>query len=157
MRGEADEGGDLLAGQAAELRQVGDQRRGHDRTDAAHPAQSLGEAVELPIAGDVALDRLLDGLKALGQRRDDDRQALANKRVACEIGAAAFRLAGVDELPAPGGQRPQALVSAKGERQIRSLWRRRDTGRSAWRRLRSVLAREALGLSEKPGSCWGAA
>ena len=85
-----------------------------------HPTQSLGEAVELPIAGDVALDRLLDGLKALGQRRDDDRQALANKRVACEIGAAAFRLAGVDELPAPGGQRPQALVGAKGERQIRS-------------------------------------
>ncbi len=38
------------------------------RTDAAHPAQSLGEAIKLPIAGDVALDRLLDGVKALGQR-----------------------------------------------------------------------------------------
>jgi hypothetical protein len=48
MRGEADKGGDLLSGQAAKLRQVGDQRGGHDRTDAAHRAQGLGEAIEPP-------------------------------------------------------------------------------------------------------------
>jgi hypothetical protein len=91
LGGEPDEGGDLLSGQAAELRQVGDQRRGHDGADAAHPAQSLGEAIKLPIAGDVALDRLLDGLKALGQRRDDSRQAFPHDRIVRQIGAAAFR------------------------------------------------------------------
>ena len=118
LGGEPDEGGDLLSGQAAEFRQVGDQRRGHDGADAAHPAQSLGEAIKLPIAGDVALDRLLDGLKALGQRRDDSRQAFPHDRIVRQIGAAAFRLAGVDELPAPGGQRPQAFVGAKRRGQI---------------------------------------
>ena len=42
MGGEPDKGCDLFSGQAAELRQVGDQRRGDDRADAAHCAQSLG-------------------------------------------------------------------------------------------------------------------
>jgi hypothetical protein len=118
MGGESDEGCDLFSGQAAELRQVGDQRRGHDGTHAAHPAQSLGEAIKLPIAGDVALDRLLDGVKALGQRRDDRGETLPDDRLARQIGAAAFRLAGVDKLPAPGGQRPQALVGGKRRGQI---------------------------------------
>ena len=85
---------------------------------AAHPAQSLGEAIKLPIAGDVALDRLLDGVKALGQRRDDRGETLPDDRLARQIGAAAFRLAGVDKLPAPGGQRPQALVGGKRRGQI---------------------------------------
>ena len=85
----------------ADLRQVGDQRRGDDRTDAAHPAH-----------------RLLDGLEAPGQRRDDRRQAFPNDRIVRQIGAAAFRLAGVDELPAPGGQRPQALIGAERRGQI---------------------------------------
>jgi hypothetical protein len=48
----------LASVQAAELRQVGDERCGHDWTDAAHRAQSFGEAIKLPIARDVALDRL---------------------------------------------------------------------------------------------------
>jgi hypothetical protein len=46
LGGEADKGCDLFSGEAAELRQVGDQRRGDDRTDAAHRAQSLGEAIK---------------------------------------------------------------------------------------------------------------
>src|ERR1700733_2669587 len=64
MGGESDEGCDLFSGPAAELRQVGDQRRGHDGTHAAHPAQSLGEAI-----------------KALGQRRDDGRETLPDDRL----------------------------------------------------------------------------
>jgi hypothetical protein len=51
----------------------------------------------------VTLDRLLDGLEALGQRAEDGRQALPNRRIARQIGAATLRLAGVDKLPAPGG------------------------------------------------------
>ena len=119
MGGESDKGCDLFSGQTVELRQVGDQRRGDDRTDAAHRAQSLGEAIKLPIARDVALDRLLDGVKALGQRRDHGRQTLPKDRIVRQIGATTFRLAGVDKLPAPGGQRPLALVGAKRRGQDR--------------------------------------
>jgi hypothetical protein len=46
--------------QTAEFRQVGDERCGDDRADAAHGAQDLGQAIELPIAGDVTLDRLFN-------------------------------------------------------------------------------------------------
>ncbi len=42
MGGEPDEGGELFSGPAAVRRQVGDQRRGDDRADAALCAQSLG-------------------------------------------------------------------------------------------------------------------
>jgi hypothetical protein len=114
--GEADEGGYLFSTQMAEFRQVGDERCGDDRADAAHGAQDLRQAIELPIAGDVTLDRLFNGVETLGERSDDEGQALANERVVCQIGAAAFGLPGVDKLSAPGGQRPQALVSAKRPR-----------------------------------------
>ena len=116
--GKTDEGGYLFSTQAAEFRQVGDECCGDDRADAAHGAQDLRQAMELPIAGDVTLDRLFNGLKALGERSDDEGQALADERVVRQIGAAAFGLPGVDKLSAPGGQRPQALVSAKRRRQI---------------------------------------
>jgi hypothetical protein len=75
MGGEADEGGYLLSTQTTEFRQVGDERRSDDRADTAHGAQDLGQAIELPIAGDVMLDRLFNGVKALGERRDDEGQA----------------------------------------------------------------------------------
>jgi hypothetical protein len=58
--GEADEGGYLFSTQTAEFRQVGDERCGDDRADAAHGAQDFGQAIELPIAGDVTLDRLFN-------------------------------------------------------------------------------------------------
>jgi hypothetical protein len=127
--GEADEGGYLFSTQMAEFRQVGDERCGDDRADAAHGAQDLRQATELPIAGDVTLDRLFNGVETLSERSDDEGQALANERVVCQIGAAAFGLPGVDKLSAPGGQRPQALVSAKRRRQIgAALLRQRDSG-----------------------------
>jgi hypothetical protein len=53
-------------------------------------------------------------------RADDERQALANERIARQIGAASFGLAGLGQLPASGGERAQALVGAKGGRQIGS-------------------------------------
>jgi hypothetical protein len=76
--------------------QVGDERCRDDQADTAHGAQDLGQAIE-----------------AWGKRRDDEGQALANERVVCQINAAVFGLPGVDKLSAPGGQRPQALVSAR--------------------------------------------
>ena len=144
--GEADEGGDLLSAQTAEFRQVGDERCGDNRADAAHGAQDLGQAIELPIAGDVTLDRLFNGVKALGERRDDEGQALANERVVRQIGAAAFGLPGVDKLSAPGGQRPQALVSAKRRRQIGAPLASARYWAISIASIRSVLARTPRAL-----------
>ena len=107
--GEPDEGGDLFSGQMAEFWQVGDQSRGDDRTDAAHTAQGFGEAIELPIAGDVTLDRLFDGLEALGERRDDDRQAFANDRIVRQIGTADVRPAGRRRAACVGRPAPSAV------------------------------------------------
>ena len=118
MGGESDEGCDLFSVRRPNSGRSATSVAATTGPHAAHPAQSLGEAIKLPIAGDVALDRLLDGVKALGQRRDDRGETLPDDRLARQIGAAAFRLAGVDTLPAPGGQRPQALVGGKRRGQI---------------------------------------
>lgn len=103
LRGKADESGDLLAAQMAELRQVGDESRGDDRPHAAHRAQRFGEAIERLIAGDVTLDRLFNGVKTLGERADDEIQALANERIARQVRAASLGLARLGQLPASGG------------------------------------------------------
>ena len=103
------------------VRRVGDQRRGHDGADAAHPAQSLGEAIAPHRWRCGAFDRLLDGLKALGQRRDDSRQAFSARsdsladrrgslpRRASTSGCRAGR-------PAPSGVRRRETVAGRSAR-----------------------------------------
>ena len=118
-------------------------------------AQDLRQAIELPIASDVTLDRVFNGVKAWGER-DDEGHALAIERVVCQINAAPFGLPGVDKVSAPGGQRPQALVSAKRRRLIGAFLRQRDTGRSASRRSDRVW-RARREPCERRGLCWGGA
>ena len=47
-------------------------------------AQDLRQAIELPIASDVTLDRVFNGVKAWGER-DDEGHALAIERVVSRL------------------------------------------------------------------------
>src|SRR3954463_5334332 len=52
VRGETDEGGDLLPAHVAELRQPGDEAEGEHRADAGHGGQALVAASEIRLGGD---------------------------------------------------------------------------------------------------------
>ena len=67
--GESDEGGDLLGGEEAELRQLGDEGGGCDRADTLDGAQELGELGGLGIAVDGLGDVGLDGVEAITESR----------------------------------------------------------------------------------------
>ena len=130
MGGESDEGCDLFSGQAAELRQVGDQRRGHDGTPRRAPRaepwrgdQGFGSAPRRPW-------RDSPGRSARSPDRRGGLPPGGRRHAAC---------AG---RPAPSGARRRE--TSRADR--RALRRRRDSGRSASHRLRSVLARRPRAL-----------
>ena len=147
MGGESDEGCDLFSGQAAELRQVGDQRRGHDGTPRRAPRAEPWRGDQAPHrwrCGARSPPRWRQGFGSAPRRpwRDSPGRSARSPDRRGGLPPGGRRQAACAGRPAPSGARRRE--TSRADR--RALRRRRDSGRSASHRLRSVLARRPRAL-----------
>ena len=98
LRSEADERGDLFAGEAAELGEVGEEGCGGDGTDAFDALQQGGGLGGLGIFGDGGGDGALDLLQVADERLDSSAKAVAHGRSRGALEAATLGMQAVDEL-----------------------------------------------------------
>mgnify|MGYP006200534301 CR=1 FL=1 len=96
VRRQTDEGGDLLAGDQAELGQLSDQGTGGDRSDAAQGLQQAVSRGHLGMAGDVPLDLAFDGAQAGLDGLDQGLQAAPDGGVGSDVEPATLGVPGVD-------------------------------------------------------------
>ena len=109
LGGEADEGGDLLSAETAELGQVGNEGRGDNAADAAHRAERSGEAFKLSLSAAMIADRL--------SRTRGSAARSARQHSACRASTSCLRRAASarkrSSTGIASGKSPRASASAR--------------------------------------------
>ena len=112
VRCEADEGGDLLAGAAAEFGQLAEEGEDRDGSDAFEAAQGLGDGSEWRVRGEVGVQLALDRVHGLLEGEGDSVQRALDGGLDGGCRPAAFGVQHGDELTAARHQVAPSCRSA---------------------------------------------